>query len=92
MTAQIADAIDEALKPRGVAVMLEAEHMCMSMRGVQEARRIHHHHAVHRPLPDDPAEQVRFLTLVRRGGLSAGMPDNCEPAGRAFTDREEAES
>lgn len=36
MTAQIANAIDAALKPRGVAVLIEAEHMCMSMRGVQK--------------------------------------------------------
>ncbi|OJU72041.1 MAG: GTP cyclohydrolase I FolE, partial [Rhizobiales bacterium 63-7] len=36
MTAQIADAIDSSLRPRGVAVMIEAEHMCMAMRGVQK--------------------------------------------------------
>ena len=36
MTAQIADAIEQALEPIGVAVMIEAEHMCMSMRGVQK--------------------------------------------------------
>ena len=36
LTSQIATAIDEILKPRGVAVMLEAEHMCMSMRGVEK--------------------------------------------------------
>src|SRR4029078_3593660 len=34
MTAQIATAIDEIRKPKGVAVMIEAEHMCMSIRGV----------------------------------------------------------
>jgi GTP cyclohydrolase I len=34
MTAQIADAIEEALKPRGVAVMIDAVHQCMSTRGV----------------------------------------------------------
>ncbi len=34
MTAQIADAITEALKPRGVAVLIDAEHQCMSTRGV----------------------------------------------------------
>src|SRR6202012_729693 len=34
LTAQIAAAIDEVLKPRGVAVMIEAEHTCMSVRGV----------------------------------------------------------
>jgi len=36
MTAQIADALEENLKPRGVAVMLEAEHLCMAMRGVKK--------------------------------------------------------
>lgn len=35
MTAQIIDAINENLNPRGAAVMLEAEHMCMTMRGVR---------------------------------------------------------
>ncbi len=48
MTAQIADTLDEALKPRGVAVMLEAEHMCMSMRGVLKAGLVDDHDAVHR--------------------------------------------
>ncbi len=36
MTAQIADAIEESLHPKGVMVMVEAEHMCMAMRGVQK--------------------------------------------------------
>ena len=36
LTAQIADAIEHALKPRGVAVLIEAEHQCMSMRGVRQ--------------------------------------------------------
>lgn len=36
MTAQIADAIMEKLQPKGVMVMLEAEHMCMTMRGVKK--------------------------------------------------------
>ena len=36
MTAQIADAIEAALAPRGVAVLIEAEHQCMSMRGVRQ--------------------------------------------------------
>ena len=36
LTAQIADAIDKYLSPKGVMVVLEAEHMCMTMRGVQK--------------------------------------------------------
>jgi GTP cyclohydrolase IA len=36
LTAQIADAIETALQPRGVAVLIEAEHQCMSFRGVRQ--------------------------------------------------------
>ena len=36
MTAQIADAMMEELKPQGVMVVLEAEHLCMTMRGVKK--------------------------------------------------------
>jgi GTP cyclohydrolase I len=36
MTAQIAEAIERALRPRGVAVLIEAEHQCMSTRGVRQ--------------------------------------------------------
>lgn len=36
LTGQIADAIEEKLDPQGVAVVLEAEHMCMSMRGIKK--------------------------------------------------------
>ena len=54
MTAQIAEAIDEALKPRGVAVLIEAEHQCMSTRGVQQPDVDDHHHAVHGHLQGGP--------------------------------------
>lgn len=36
MTAQVADAIDDVLRPRGVAVLIEAEHFCMTTRGVRK--------------------------------------------------------
>ena len=36
LTAQIADAIETALNPRGVLVVVEAEHLCMSMRGIRK--------------------------------------------------------
>ena len=51
LTSQIATAIDEILKPSGVAVMLEAEHTCMSMRGVAKPGSTDHHDPVHRPVP-----------------------------------------
>jgi len=37
LTSQIADAMQESLEPKGVMVVLEAEHLCMSMRGVKQA-------------------------------------------------------
>ncbi len=67
LTVQIADTIDEALRPRGVAVMLEAEHLCMSMRGVRKAGSSTVTTQFTGVFKDDPAEQVRFLTLVRGG-------------------------
>ncbi|HEV2558844.1 MAG TPA: GTP cyclohydrolase I FolE [Microvirga sp.] len=67
MTAQIAEALDDALRPRGVAVMLEAEHMCMSMRGVQKIGASTITTQFTGVFKDEPAEQVRFLTLVRHG-------------------------
>lgn len=66
MTAQIATAMEEVLEPRGVAVMIEAEHMCMSMRGVQKAGAMTLTTRFTGQFKD-AAEQVRFLTLVRHG-------------------------
>ena len=67
MTAQIAEALDEALRPRGVAVILEAEHMCMSLRGVQKAGSSTITSQFTGLFKDEPAEQVRFLTLLHHG-------------------------
>jgi GTP cyclohydrolase I len=69
MTAQIVKAMDEALQPRGIAVMLEAEHMCMSMRGVHKHGSSTITTQFTGVFRDDPAEQVRFFQLVRGPGL-----------------------
>ncbi|MER2263839.1 GTP cyclohydrolase I FolE [Methylobacterium oxalidis] len=68
MTAQIADVIESILKPRGVAVMVEAEHLCMAMRGVQKAGVSTITTQFKGVFKTDPNEQVRFLTLVRNKG------------------------
>ncbi len=65
MTAQIVGAIDDALKPRGLAVLIEAEHMCMSMRGVQKQGVSTVTTQFTGVFRDDPAEQVRFFSLLR---------------------------
>jgi GTP cyclohydrolase I len=67
MTSQIATAMDEILKPRGVAVMIEAEHMCMSIRGVQKAGSSTITTQFTGTFRENPEDQVRFMTLVRAG-------------------------
>jgi GTP cyclohydrolase IA len=67
MTSQIATAIEEILRPRGVAVMLEAEHMCMSLRGAEKPGALTITTQFRGSLRDDPNEQQRFLTELRAG-------------------------
>lgn len=64
MTAQIVQAIEEALRPRGVALVIEAEHMCMSMRGIRKAGASTSTCQFTGVFRDDPAEQLRFFTLL----------------------------
>jgi len=65
LTAQIAAAIDEVLKPRGVAVLIEAEHTCMSVRGVAKHGATTFTSRFTGMFRDNPAEQARFLSMVR---------------------------
>jgi GTP cyclohydrolase I len=67
LTSQIATALEEILKPRGVAVMIEAEHMCMSLRGVEKPGSSTVTTQFTGTFRDSPEEQVRFITLVRAG-------------------------
>jgi GTP cyclohydrolase I len=70
LTAELVAAIDEALKPRGVAILIEAEHDCVTERGA----RAHGTSTVTTQFTgtfrDDPAEQARFMELVRGGAPS----------------------
>jgi GTP cyclohydrolase I len=65
LTSQVATAIEEILKPRGVAVMIEAEHMCMSIRGVNKAGATTVTTHFSGAFRDDPNQLVRFMTLLR---------------------------
>jgi GTP cyclohydrolase I len=65
MTAQILAALDARLHSRGAAVLIEAEHMCMSMRGVRKPGALTVTLQFSGPFKSDPAEQARFLSLVR---------------------------
>ncbi|QFR32562.1 GTP cyclohydrolase I FolE [Ancylobacter sp. TS-1] len=65
LTSQIITAMDEILKPRGVAVLIEAEHMCMAMRGVRKQGASTVTSQFTGVFRDDPQEQVRFMSLLR---------------------------
>jgi GTP cyclohydrolase I len=65
LTVQIADAMEKTLEPRGVMVIVEAEHLCMSMRGVQKAGSTTVTSAVRGLFRDNAAtrqEAMRFVT------------------------------
>ena len=68
MTAQIAGTIQDVLNPRGVAVMLEAEHMCIAMRGIRKQGSTTLTSTFTGVFKDNPEEQARFISLVRSGG------------------------
>lgn len=69
LTAQIAAAIDKVLQPRGVAVLIEAEHTCMSVRGIAKPGSKTVTTRFTGMFRDNPDEQNRFLNMVR--GVSA---------------------
>ena len=64
MTAQIAETIDQVLKPKGVAVMIEAVHQCMSTRGVRKPGVATITTQFTGVFKEDPAQQARFMTLA----------------------------
>lgn len=75
LTAQVANTLQEVLQPRGVAVVMEAAHQCMTTRGV-------HKHGVTMvtsrmlgAFRDDPRTRHEFLTMIASNGGSRGMDD-----------------
>ncbi len=65
LNSQIAMSIEKVLRPRGAAVMLEAEHTCMSMRGVAKSGSSTITSQFLGVFKDDPNMQSRFMSLVR---------------------------
>ncbi|XP_077138528.1 GTP cyclohydrolase 1-like [Ranitomeya variabilis] len=66
LTKQIALAINEALQPLGVAVVIEALHMCMVMRGVQKMNSKTVTSTMHGAFRDDPKTREEFLSLIKQ--------------------------
>jgi GTP cyclohydrolase I len=64
MTSQIADALADVLKPRGVLVVIEAEHLCMAMRGIRKPGSSTVTSAVRGIFRDNPATRSEAMSLV----------------------------
>jgi GTP cyclohydrolase IA len=64
MTRQIADALHEVLKPRGVIVVVEAEHLCMGMRGIRKPGSSTVTSAVRGMFRDSPATRSEAMSLI----------------------------
>jgi GTP cyclohydrolase I len=69
LTKQVADIIDDRLKPLGAMVVIEAEHMCMSMRGAKKPRSLTVTSAVRGSFRSNNATRAEAMMLIR-GGLS----------------------
>jgi GTP cyclohydrolase I len=67
LTTEIADALEKALEPRGVFVMIEAEHLCMTMRGVKKPGSVTVTSAVRGRFRSDARTRSEALELIRRG-------------------------
>ena len=66
LTGQIADALIRKLDPRGVIVVVEAEHLCMAMRGVRKPGAVTTTSAVRRQFKTDKASRAEALELILR--------------------------
>lgn len=66
LTAQIASAVEKYLTPKGVMVMIEAQHMCMSMRGIKKGDSLTLTYAKRGCFIDDVEKQKEFISIVRQ--------------------------
>ena len=68
LTTQIADALVETLQPRGVFVLIQCEHLCMSMRGVKKAGSLTVTSAVRGLFKDNPATRAEAISFIGHPG------------------------
>jgi GTP cyclohydrolase IA len=67
LTTQVADAVEQTLKPRGVLVVVEAEHLCMAMRGIRKPGSSTVTSAVRGVFRDDPAARMEAMQFIDSG-------------------------
>ncbi len=68
LTSDVADTLVRALDPRGVLVIVEAEHLCMSMRGVKKPGTVTVTSAVRGTFHTNAASRAEAMSLIRNGG------------------------
>ena len=71
LTSQIAETVLEKIQPKGVAVVCEGTHLCMSMRGVEKQNSFAVTSAMHGIFRDNARTRMEFLELIRRPSLAA---------------------
>ncbi len=69
LTSQIAEAIQTWVKPRGVACVMEAQHLCLMMRGVQKQNTMAITSSMLGAFRTDPKTRMEFLDLIRPRGV-----------------------
>jgi len=74
LTSQIAETIEAKIRPLGVAVVIEATHLCMAMRGVEKQNSVTVTSAMRGAFHKDPRTRAEFLELIHyRGGPAGSM-------------------
>ncbi len=75
LTAQIANTINEVLQPKGVAVVIEAAHQCMTTRGIHKPGVSMVTSRMLGAFRDDPTTRREFLAMISMGGTAARVAD-----------------
>ncbi len=68
LTNEVAKAIDEVLEPKGVGVVIEAQHLCMMMRGVEKQQSLAVTSCMRGQFRTDPRTRSEFLSLISKAG------------------------
>jgi GTP cyclohydrolase I len=86
LTNQIANTIRDKIAPMGVAVVMEATHLCMSMRGVEKQNSFAVTSAMAGVFRDNARTRMEFLELIKLRSGAAGVIETRTPAGLACVD------
>ena len=69
ITTEVADVLERVLEPRGVIVQIEAEHLCMTMRGVRKPGAVTVTSSVRGLMRSDPKTRAEAISLIHGGRL-----------------------